>query len=222
MGNYRLKAGVFGIVFGLGGLLAAMGPTLVLNGAMSDGDASDAMVAVQPEVKGGAETFKVDAVHSSAVFSVEHLGVSTFYGRFNAMSGSFTIDTANPENSSIRVEIAAESIDTNAAGRDRDLKGPDFFDAKQFPTLSFTSTKIVKAGVDRWTVTGEFTMHGVTNALTCEVRIVGFGKTPMGYRGGLSTTFTIKRSDFGMTKYLKEGMLGDEVTVMLGIEGVKQ
>jgi len=222
MATHTLKAGIFGIVFVIGGLFAAMGSRAAFLGENGEGDGTEALVVMQPQASSEAETFKVDPVHSSAVFSVEHLGVSRFYGRFNKMSGTFTIDTTNPEKSSIQVEIPAESIDTNAAGRDRDLKGPDFFDAKQFPTLSFTSTKIAKSGENRWTVTGDFTLHGVTKALTCEIEIVGYGKTPMGYRGGLATTFTIKRSDFGMTKYVKEGMLGDEVTVMLGLEGVKQ
>lgn len=219
---HALKAGIFGVVFVIGGLFAAMGSRATFLGENGEGGGTESLVVMQPQASGEAETFKVDPVHSSAVFSVEHLGVSRFYGRFNKMSGTFTIDTANPEQSSIHVEISAESIDTNAASRDRDLKGPDFFDARQFPTLSFKSTKIAKAQENRWTVTGEFTMLGVTKEMTCEIEIVGSGKTPMGYRGGLATTFAIKRSDFGMTKYVKEGVLGDGVTVMLGLEGVKQ
>jgi len=200
-------------------LMAAAGMSYSWMGEVNgvDGLNAGAVRAVE------AESFQVDPVHSNAMFSVMHLGVSRFYGRFTKMSGDFVIDREELENSSIRVVIPAASIDTNAAGRDRDVKGPDLLDAKQFANLSFTSTKVVAAGDDVWKVTGDYTMHGVTKSITVELHVTSYGKrTPMGYRAGLETTFTIKRSEFGMMKYVKEGMLGDEVTIMIGIEGIKK
>jgi len=183
--------------------------------------AAGAAEAAQSETN--AQTFKIDPVHSTVVFGIDHLGVAKFYGRFNTISGSFVIDRDNPSNSSIAVEIQADSVDTNNDGRDRHLKGPDFFDAKQFPTITFESTKIERAGTDKWNVTGDVTLHGVTKPMTATVDITGMRDTGrQGYKAGLATTFTVTRSEFGMTKYIAEGALGDEVTLMVGLEGARQ
>jgi len=170
-----------------------------------------------------AHAFKVDPVHSTAIFCIEHLGVSRFYGRFNTMEGTFTIDRDDPSASSINITIEAESVDTNNSGRDRHLKGPDFFDARQFPKISFVSTGIEKASEDTWNVTGDLTLHGVTKTITVPVEITGVRDTGrQGVKGGIATEFRIKRSDFGMTTYVAEGGLGDEVALMIGVEGAKQ
>ena len=165
-----------------------------------------------------AATFKVDSVHSTVMFRVKHMNTSYAYGRFNAVSGSFNLDEANPENASFDFAVKVDSIDTADAKRDGHLKNADFFNAKQFPTITFKSTSAKSAGKDAYDVTGDLTLHGVKKPITIKIEHSGTGKGPQGGTiAGIETTFTIKRSDFGMKNML--GMLGDEVTVTVASEG---
>jgi len=167
-----------------------------------------------------AETYEIDAVHSSVVFKIRHLNVADFYGRFNEVTGTVSFDKENPEKSSVIADVKVESVDTHNDKRNQHLKSPDFFNAKQFPTISFKSTKVEKAG-DAFKVTGDFTLHGVTKSITLDFTKVGEGKGMQGeQRVGGGAEFTIKRSDYGMT-FMQNG-LGDEVRIILSFEGVKK
>ena len=167
-----------------------------------------------------ADIFKVDPGHASAVFSVQHLGVSNLYGRFNDISGTVVFDKNVPSKSSVELSVAVESLDTHLPKRDQSLKSPDYLDAKQFPTITFKSTKVEGAG-DAFKVSGDFTLHGVTKPLTVDFKKVGEGKGVQGEpRAGGETRFTIKRSDFGMN--FQQGAVGDEIAIILSLEGVKQ
>ena len=168
------------------------------------------------------ETYKVDPVHTTAIFRVKHLGVTYFYGRFNETTGTFTLNTEDPSEMLFDVQIKTESVDTNATGRNNHLKSPDFFNAKQFPTISFKSESVQSRGENLYTVAGNLTLHGVTKPITVQMEFVGQGdKGPrFGYRAGFDATFTIKRSDYGMN--FMQGMLGDEVRIMVGLEGARQ
>ena len=167
-----------------------------------------------------ADTFKVDAVHSFVLFSVQHLGIANTYGRFNDISGTVAFDKDNPSNSSVELSVKVESLDTNNSIRDRSLKSPDFFDAKQFPTMTFKSTKVEGSG-DTLKVSGDLTIHGVTKPMTVDFKKGGEGKGVFGeIRGGGETRFTIKRSDFGMN--FQQGAVGDEVNITLSLEGIKK
>jgi polyisoprenoid-binding protein YceI len=167
-----------------------------------------------------ADTFKVDPVHSFVLFSVQHLGIANTYGRFNDVSGAVVFDRGNPSKSSVELSVLVESLDTNNATRERSLKSPDFFNAKQFPTLTFKSTRVEGNG-DTLKVSGDLTIRGVTRPLTVDFKKGGEGKGVFGeMRGGGETRFTIKRSDFGMNFEL--GEVGDEVTIILSLEGIKQ
>ncbi len=168
------------------------------------------------------ETYKVDPVHTTAIFRIKHLGVTYFYGRFNETTGSFTLNTENPSEMSFDVQIKTQSVDTNAAGRNNHLKSPDFFNAKQFPTIAFKSKSVQSSGEKTYTVSGDMTLHGVTKPITVEMEFVGQGDkgSRFGYRAGFDVRFTIKRSAFGMN-YM-QGMLGDKVMIMVGLEGVRQ
>jgi polyisoprenoid-binding protein YceI len=113
-----------------------------------------------------------------------------------------------------------ESIDSRNPKRDQHLKSPDFFNAKQFPTLSFKSRKVEGSG-DVYQVSGDFTLHGVTKPITVEFKKGAEGKGMEGeIRSGGETRFKIKRSDYGMS--FMQGALGDEVNIILSLEGVKQ
>jgi polyisoprenoid-binding protein YceI len=167
-----------------------------------------------------ADDYAVDTAHAAAVFRVSHIGLSWIYGRFKALSGTFTVDAQNP--AATRFELAArvESIDTDNAQRDNHLRSPDFLNAKQFPEISFksTSAKPIEGGYE---VAGELTLHGATRPLTLVLKGGRTAQFPPGVqRTGYVGEFTIKRSDFGMNKMLQA--VGDEIQVQLSFEGTKK
>jgi len=165
-----------------------------------------------------AGTYQIDPVHSRAQFWVGHLGVSEVPGRFDKISGSFSFDPKHPDAAKVSVEVPVDSLDTDFAQRNKDLLGPDFFDAKQFPTISFVSTRLRWHGGNEASLTGNLTLHGVTHPVTFRLRHIGAGPDPWGsYRSGYVATGTIRRSDFGMT-YLLKGV-GDEVHLRISLEG---
>lgn len=167
-----------------------------------------------------AETYAVDPVHSSISFGISHAGISDIHGRFNDFSGMFVIDKDDPSKSTFALDIKVASVDTNNKLRDEHLRAPDYFNAKQFPTLSFKSTK-VKATDAGYEVTGDLTLHGVTKPVTLTLKgghkVVEFQKIP---RIGVTSAVTIKRSEFGMKTEL--GALGDDVHIIVGLEAAKE
>jgi polyisoprenoid-binding protein YceI len=170
-----------------------------------------------------ADTYDLDLEngHVAAVFKVKHFGVSYTHGRFNDIRGTIVYDAANPAASKVDVTIKADSVDTFNKKRDDHLRNPDFFDAKQFPVLTFVSKEFKKHADNVYHVTGDFTMHGVTKTLTIPVEKIGEGKDPWGgHRIGFDASFTVKRSEYGMTKML-EGV-GDDVFITVSLEGVKR
>jgi polyisoprenoid-binding protein YceI len=172
---------------------------------------------------GGDGSFEIDASHSAVIYRIKHLGVAYNYGRFNDVSGSFVFDADEPEASSISVEIDTASVDSGNEKRDNHLRSPDFFNAKQFPTATFESTSVRKTGPSVYEVTGDFTMLGQTMPITATINKTGEGKDPWGgFRSGIETTFTIKRSDFGMMYMVENGGLGDEVRLTVALEGIRK
>jgi polyisoprenoid-binding protein YceI len=168
-----------------------------------------------------AETYKVDPVHSTVLFRIKHLNLSYVHGRFNDVAGTFSFDDEDPSAGSLDIEVPVAKIDTNNAERDKHLKSPDFFDAERFPLITFKSRSVKKVGEQTYEVGGELALHGVTKPLTVKLERIGSGKDPWGgYRTGFETTFTIKRSDFGMTNVI--GPVGDEVRLTVAIEGVRR
>jgi polyisoprenoid-binding protein YceI len=180
------------------------------------------LAARAPAIRSSAApvTYEIDAGHSSLLFRAKHIGVAYVYGRFNEYSGSFTHDAEKPENGKVDVEIQIESIDTGIEKRDAHLRSPDFFDAKQFPTATFKSKSVKKKADGRFDVAGDFTMRGTTKPVTIDLEHVGSAKSErMGEREGFHGTFTIKRSDFGMT--YGGDSLGEDIQVIVSIQGVK-
>lgn len=169
-----------------------------------------------------AETYAIDAVHSTVLFRINHAGVSNFYGRFNDIAGSFTV--AEGGTGSVSVTIPVAGVDTNNEKRDGHLKSPDFFSAEQFPEITFKSESLKHSGGNKYEAKGTLTMHGVSKEVELAMEHIGtkdLGERG-GYRMGFEGTVTIKRSDFGMKYGIDMGMLGDEVKLILGIEGVRQ
>jgi polyisoprenoid-binding protein YceI len=168
--------------------------------------------------------FDIDTVHSSAVFRIQHAGVSNFHGVFEKMTGTVTWDKASPESLKIDAAIDAASVDSGNDGRDKHLAGPDFFNSKEHPSITFKSTAVKKTADNTFDVTGDLTMLGKTKPVT--IKVVHTGEKDagprFGYRAGFDATFTIKRSDFGMTYGLAQGTLGDEVTLLVGFAAVRK
>ena len=164
--------------------------------------------------------FKVDAVHSSIGFRIEHLHVAYFYGRFNDVSGTFRFDETHPANTMLDLHVRAASIDTHNFWRDRDLKSAQFFDVGKFKEIVFRSTAASRLDEHRFSVAGDLTLRGVTRPLTVTVTRTGSGPGMHGeQRSGFETSFEIKRSEFGMNAM--PDLLGDDVQLTVSIEGVR-
>ncbi len=167
-----------------------------------------------------ADEYDYDPVHSSVSFKARHLDISWIHGRFNEVSGKFSLDRQDPSKSTFALSIKAASVDTANKARDEHLRQPDYFDVKQYPTIEFksTSTKPIKGGYE---VTGDFTMHGTTKPIT----LVLMGGKEHDFkqvkRVAFSTELSLKRSDYGFDKNAI-GPIGDEALIMIDCEGVRK
>ena len=169
--------------------------------------------------------WKIDPMHSEADFAIKHMSISTVHGTFRGISGTITYDPANVAKSGVEASIDVTSVDTGVAPRDKHLKSPDFFDVEKFPTMTFKSTSVRKAG-DHYDVAGDLTLHGVTKPVVLKLEDPGKAETGMDGKSvhrGFTATTTINRKDFGLTwnGTLKSGdsVLGDDVRIELDIEG---
>ena len=171
--------------------------------------------------------WEIDPSHSTAMFSVRHAMISTVRGHFNVISGTLHIDEQNPANSSVDAQADASSIDTRDERRDGHLKSPDFFDAAQFPTITFKSTKVEPTGGNEYNVTGDLTMHGVTKPVTFKAEYSGQGKDAYGMlRTGISAKARVNREDWGLTwnAALEAGgvMVSKEVNIEIDLESINK
>lgn len=172
-----------------------------------------------------AVEWKFDLSHTNIGFSVPHLVISSVEGRFREASAKVALDDADLSKSQVSVEINAASIDTGDAKRDDHLKGPEFFDVKKFPKLTFKSTKISKAGPG-YKLTGELTIRDKTKPVTLDATLSAPVKTPWGNQArAAKISGKIKRADFGLTwnKALETGgvVVGDDVTINVSTEVTK-
>lgn len=162
-----------------------------------------------------AATFQIDSDHTFVVFEVTHLGIGKAYGMFRKTTGSY-----DPEAGKLEVTIDANSVYSANKKRDDHLRGPDFFNAKQFPTITFKSTKVKTTG-DKTTIMGELTMKGTTKPVELTMKKVGEGKDPWGnFRTGYEGMLTVNRMDFGID-YMPDG-LSKDITLRLAVEGIRQ
>lgn len=167
------------------------------------------------------ESWKLDPAHSSAQFSVRHLGISTVRGAFTKVSGSAQFDEANPGRSSVQATIDAASVDTRVEMRDKDLRSPAFLDVEKYPTITFQSKKVEAAGRDKLKVTGDLTIHGVTKEVVLDVDGPSAAmKDPWGnMRRGASATTKISRKDFGVSG--APMAVGDDINITLDVEMIQ-
>ena len=169
----------------------------------------------------GAEKYDIDASHSEVVFGWNHFGFSNPTARFDKIEGSVLLDKADLTKSSISVSLPLESLDTRVAKLDEALKSPDFFDAAKYPTITFTSTKVEETGENSLKIIGDLTIHGVTRPVTLDAKVnkIGIFEIPgviKAQAAGFDATTVIKRSDFGVTKYVPA--VSDEIPVRITLD----
>ena len=162
-----------------------------------------------------AGSYKVDAYHTQAVFSVSHFGFTEFYGTFSNAAGTLKLDPAHVGAAKLEITLPVDSVLTTSTKLNDELKGAQWFDAAKFPNATFASTKVTETGKGGATVEGKLTLHGVTKPVKLDVTFVGAGTNPLSkaYTVGFSATATIKRSEFGVATYVP--LVGDDVKLTL-------
>jgi polyisoprenoid-binding protein YceI len=166
-------------------------------------------------------TWQIDPTHSEVGFSVKHLMITTVKGRFNDVKGHVRLEGDDLLTAEVDVMIGAASIDTRDANRDGHLKSADFFDVETFPTLTFKSRRVERAGTGHYALVGDITIHGVTREISLDVVDEGRARDPWGGdRAGFGLKGVISRKDFGLhwNQILEAGGLAVSDTVKLAIE----
>jgi polyisoprenoid-binding protein YceI len=184
-----------------------------------------AQTAVHVADPASIETFLIDPDHSEVGFSVRHM-LSRARGRFGSFQGTVMLDRAHPEASSVEFVVDAASIDTRQKERDAHVRSGEFLDAAKHPEITFLSTHIQRVSDDRFDVTGQLTLRGLTRELTLPVTFHGVARDPWGgERAGFSTEIELNRKEFGMVwnAALDTGgfVLGDQVRLSIDLEMVR-
>jgi polyisoprenoid-binding protein YceI len=175
------------------------------------------------QTSGQTSTWTSDPMHSEVDFNIEHMSVSHVHGRIGGVAATIVLNEADITKSAVTATIDVSTIDTGVAARDADLKSDKFFDVANFSTASFASTSVVKNG-SGLTVTGNFTLHGITKPVVLTVEgpsgpLPGMDKKP---HSGFTATTTISRGDFGIGAKVPSVIVGDAVKLTIELEVVKQ
>jgi polyisoprenoid-binding protein YceI len=167
-----------------------------------------------------ADSYTIDPNHTFPHFSINHLGFSTLQGRFDQTSGTVTLDRA-AKTGSVNISIATDSVSTGYVKRDEHLKSPDFFNAAEFPAITYKSTAMHFKGDKPVSVDGNLTIMGVTKPVTLTIDAFNCGSNPMNKKDecGAGASAQIKRSDFGVKYGLP--VIGDDVKLVFEIEAIK-
>lgn len=172
-------------------------------------------------------TWNIDPAHSTAQFTVRHLGISNVTGNFTKVTGTVVLNDKDITQSQVSASIDVNSIDTRVEMRDKDLKSPNFFDVEKYPTIEFKSKRITNSS-GKVQLIGDLTIHGTTHEVTLDVDGPSPELTdPWGNsRRGISASTTINRKEFGLVynNLLKTGeaMVGDNVKIQIDAEMVKK
>lgn len=168
-----------------------------------------------------ADTYQLDTSHSYILFRIKHFGIGYSYGGFQNPTGKLVIDDNAPTNNEVEIEVQSKTVSTWFEKRDNHIKSPDFLNVSKYPIVSFKSRSVRKTGQDQYEIAGDLIFLGKKRPLTITAIQTGKGKDPWGsHRIGYETTFTIKRSEFGMTFMM--GGLSDEVQLTVSVEGVRR
>ena len=184
-------------------------------------------VAAQPaDTQAEMARYDVDLDHSTVGFEVTHMVISKTNGKFTDYTGFIIGDPETREVKAIEAVIQTQSVDTHQQKRDEHLRGPDFFDVKKYPILTYKMKSYKKTG-DTYTAVGDLTLLGVTKEITLIGTFNGVAKDPWGnVRAGFTAEGKINRKDFGMVwnKLLDNGgaVVGDDVKLKFEIECVKE
>ena len=189
-------------------LSAAFSTALLASGAFAQ-EVSHDPATVQP----GA--YAVEPLHTRVLFSVSHMGFTTWYGQFTKVSGSLSLDPKAVGKSTLEIHIPVDTVSTSNEKLDGELKDQPWFDAKQFPEIVFKADKVTEAGKGEAKVAGSLTLHGVTKPVVLTVKFNGAGTNMLDkkYTVGFEVSGKIKRSDFGMKTYLP--LIGDDVDLII-------
>jgi polyisoprenoid-binding protein YceI len=188
-----------------------------------------ALAATASLASAAAGTWKIDPAHTEVGFDVRHF-FTKVHGVFHEVSGTIVFDEADPSTIQVDASVRVSSVDTGNKNRDSDLKGPDFFDGDKDSTLSFKSTKVVAAGKNKYRITGDLTMRGVSKPATFDAEFLGSAAVSIegrswGSKAGFTATTVVNRKDWGINwnQTLDNGgvMVGDDVTIELNIEASK-
>ncbi len=168
-----------------------------------------------------------DDTHAKVGFSISHFGISETEGKFTKFSGTVLSDKPDFSDAKIEITIDVNSINTEAPQRDAHLKSADFFDVAKFPAIVFKSKKLTAAGKNKYKLTGDITMHGVTKEITLDVTYKGKVVDPYkNTKAGFKLSGTLNRNDFGLSWNGKlasgEILVGNEVELMINIELIKK
>lgn len=168
-----------------------------------------------------ATTYRLEPDYTQGVFRWNHLGFSTPAAQFAQGQGSLEFDPADPTRASVQVTIPLSTLSTGVPGLDDDFRSSDFFDIAKYPTATFTSTRVEKgAGAQQLRVTGNLNLHGVIKAVVLEVTVVRIGTNPRTSLPtvGFDAMTTLKRSDFGLGKYVPQ--VGDDIEMHIICQAV--
>ncbi|QKC85390.1 polyisoprenoid-binding protein [Mesorhizobium sp. NZP2077] len=172
-----------------------------------------------------ADNYEIDGQHSWVTFTIKHGIYGIAHGQFDAVKGAIVMDKADPSKSNVKAEIDVGSVHTAFDQRDNDLKGPDFFNAAEFPTISFESTKVEKVDDKTGKVTGNLTISGVAKEISLDVTLRNEAPAPWDAtltKAAFTATGKISTADFPMAKAADGFGLGPEVDIVIDLEAVKK
>ena len=166
-------------------------------------------------------TWKFDPYHTQVEFSAKHLGMMTVRGHFAEVTATGEIDVEHPEHSKIEATINTASIRTHNETRDNDLRSSNFLEVARFPTITFKSSGIEPSGKDKYKLTGDLTIKGVTKPITLDVVKYGeFNAAPMGHRIAYAAEGRLNRQDFGMKfEAMLDGKFIVSNEIQINVEG---
>ncbi|MET4569713.1 YceI family protein [Rhodanobacter soli] len=170
-------------------------------------------------VQAAPVTYKLDPGHTMVLFSWNHFGYSNPTADLGLGEGTLVFDEQHPANSSVEVTLPLARLDTHVSALDEHLKKPDFLNADQYPVVTFKSTEVQPLGGNKFKVTGNLTVHGVTRPVVLDATLNKVGPHPMTKAPsiGFDATASIKRSDFGVGAYVPN--VSDELTIRITTEG---
>ncbi len=172
-------------------------------------------------------TYAIDPTHSRIGFVARHAMITKVRGSFDEYTGTGTYDPADPAASTVHIDIRTASVDTRNRDRDNHLRSPEFFDVDSFPTITFTSTEIVPTGDDRFAITGDLTIKGISKPVTFDTELTGTATDPFGHeRLGLEGSTRVNRKDWGLTwnALLEAGgvLVSEQITLEFEVSAVRQ